>query len=297
MTTNDQTSVTLVRQGAELEAARSALPATATYSREQQHMYTREQLELYKRQIAPDLSDDEAQLVLGTSKRTGLDVFSKQLYAVKRFDKHTNKKVLTIMVGIDGFRSIASRTGELDGSETHWCGPDGQWADIWLADGAPTAARTQVWRKGCSRPFVGVAKFSSYCQRRDGKPSGLWASMPDTMIAKCSEALALRRAFPLELSGLYSVDEMAQASNAEPPEPARRETRSAPRKEPEPEEPEIEIAEDWAMAVLGDVDAAETIEDLKALAPKINKMPRGSVARRACRTAYDAKLAALSQPE
>jgi hypothetical protein len=70
----------------------------------------------------------------------------------------------------------------------------------------PAAAKTILHRKGASHPFVGVARFADY-----NAGQGLWSKMPAAMIAKCSEALSLRKAFPADLSGVYSTDEMDQA--------------------------------------------------------------------------------------
>ena len=163
-------------------------------------LWTPEQTQLISTTIAPGCSNDELRLFAYACQRTGLDPFSKQIYAIKRGGK------MTIQAGIDGLRSIAERTGQLDGSETHWCGEDGVWTDVWLAAKPPAAAKTILHRKGASHPFVGVARFADY-----NAGQGLWSKMPAAMIAKCSEALALRKAFPADLSGVYSTDEMDQA--------------------------------------------------------------------------------------
>tara|TARA_R110002126_G_scaffold21843_2_gene78608 strand:+ start:1318 stop:2055 length:738 start_codon:yes stop_codon:yes gene_type:complete len=163
-------------------------------------LWTPEQTQLISTTIAPGCSTDELRLFAYACQRTGLDPFSKQIYAIKRGGK------MTIQAGIDGLRSIAERTGQLDGSETHWCGEDGVWTDVWLSSKPPAAAKTILHRKGASHPFVGVARFADY-----NAGQGLWSKMPAAMIAKCSEALALRKAFPADLSGVYSTDEMDQA--------------------------------------------------------------------------------------
>lgn len=162
-------------------------------------LWTPEQTQLISTTIAPGCSNDELRLFAYACQRTGLDPFSKQIYAIKRGGK------MTIQAGIDGLRSIAERTGQLDGSETLWCGDDGQWQDVWLSSKPPAAAKTIIYRKGAGHPFVGVARFADY-----NGGQGLWSKMPAVMIAKCSEALALRKAFPADLSGVYSTDEMQQ---------------------------------------------------------------------------------------
>jgi len=168
-------------------------------------LWTPEQTQLISTTIAPGCTGDELRLFAYACQRTGLDPFSKQIYAIKRGGK------MTIQCGIDGLRAIAERTGEMDGSTTEWCGDDGQWQDVWLSAKPPAAAKTTIWRKGCSRCFTGVARFADY-----NAGQGLWSKMPAAMIAKCSEALALRKAFPANLSGVYSTDEMAQADAVQP---------------------------------------------------------------------------------
>ena len=162
--------------------------------------WTPDQQQLISSTIAPGCSNDELRLFAYACQRTGLDPFSKQIYAIKRGGK------MTIQAGIDGLRAIAERTGQLDGSETYWCGDDGEWKDVWLSAKPPAAAKTIVHRKGSQHPFVGVARFADY-----NAGQGLWSKMAATMIAKCSEALALRKAFPADMSGVYTTDEMDQA--------------------------------------------------------------------------------------
>ena len=162
-------------------------------------LWTPEQAQLISTTIAPGCSNDELRLFAYACQRTGLDPFSRQIYAIKRGGK------LTIQVSIDGLRSIAERTGQLDGSQSYWCGSDGAWVDVWLDSKPPAAAKTIIHRKGCAHPFSATARFADF-----NAGQGLWSKMPSVMIAKCSEAQALRRAFPADLSGVYSTDEMDQ---------------------------------------------------------------------------------------
>lgn len=170
--------------------------------------YSPEEVALIKSQIAPKANDTELKLFLYQCERTGLNPLARQIYAIHRWSSGSEK--MTIQTSIDGFRVIAERSGVYGGQSEPEFDYKGE---------ALNCCKVRVYKFNNGVRYeasVGVAFWSEYVQLgKDQKPMGLWAKMPHTMLAKVAEALALRKAFPQDLSGLYTGDEMSQADKTE----------------------------------------------------------------------------------
>lgn len=225
---------------------------------------------------------DDATLMafLHVCQKRGLDPFTRQIYIIGRYSTKLRREVFTVQTSIDGFRIISQRSHQYAGmTKTEWCGADGAWRDVWLEgkDNPPAAARVGVLRNGFKEPLYAVAVTSSYMPMYEDKtgklvPMGLWRTMPEVMIAKCAEALARRQAFPEDLSGLYTDDEMEQAVVEEGKEEAKQTERAKDKDATKKVEPIVDAVivanEEEAVElkkVLAEIFTVETIIELTAI--------------------------------
>lgn len=169
--------------------------------------FSNEQIQIMKKTVAAGVSDAEFFFFLEVCKARNLNPFNREIYAIPRGQK------MTIQVSIDGMRILAERSGKYRGQiGPDFCGPDGRWRDCWLSDEPPVAARVGVLREDFERPIYAVARYKAYAQPNNP----LWKSMPEVMLQKCAESLALRKAFPQNTAGLYTNEEMMQADGDMP---------------------------------------------------------------------------------
>lgn len=230
-----------------------------------QDFWDAKQLSVLKDQLGLDEEIGNVPLAgfLHLCQRTALDPFTKQIYLVGRWNGKKQRTVYTSQTSIDGYRIIAQRSREYAGqTATEWCGPDGVWVDVWLPEVPPSAARVGVYRKGFEAPVYAVAKWTSYAQtNKQGDLTGLWKTMPEHMLAKCAEALALRKAFPQDLSGLYTTEEMGQADGVEIVEDeAPKPKRKTAQRKPIPETPEPSLEDEPVDAEVVDKPELEATD-------------------------------------
>lgn len=169
----------------------------AEYEMKMDVTVTVEQTELIKRTICQGATEQEMQLFFFDCKRRGVHPLDRLIHFTKRSGKYTP------ITSIDFFRQRAHSSGAYAGEEPP--------AFELLTSGAPDVCTYTVYRivQGVRCPWTAKARWDEYYP---GDSLGfMWKKMPFLMLAKCAEALALRKAFPAELQGLYVKEEMDQA--------------------------------------------------------------------------------------
>ena len=176
--------------------------------------FSSEQIKLLAETVAKGCDQNELAFFLQVAKLKRLDPFTGQIHCVKRWDSSAGREKIVIQTGIDGYRVTASRSGDLAGSDDPvYDTEDGE---------HPNWAKVTVYRYGRNDeriPYTATARWSEYVQlvkdKQSGefRPNSMWKKMPWLMLGKVGEALALRKAFPDELSGMYTDEEMEQADS------------------------------------------------------------------------------------
>lgn len=177
--------------------------------------FNSKQIDILKNSICKGVSNEEFEIFLMACVKTQLDPFMRQIYAVKRKAKKSDGswgETMTIQTGIDGYRLIAERTG------CYAPGPEPTY--VHNVEGNLTSATAYIKKQtkdGTWHTVSASAYLDEYMQTYldkytgEKKPTGMWVNMQRTMLAKCAEAQALRKAFPAEMSGVYTKEEMQQA--------------------------------------------------------------------------------------
>lgn len=185
---------------------------------------TNAQLEVLRRIIHPDAPDDVIELYLAKCRSLGADPSDKVIYVIPRRSNVKDERTgewrseirWQLQGSIDLFRSIAENSGDYAGQLGPFWSNDGEtWKDVWLEPVPPRVCKIGVLRQSFKEPLWVTGTYDYYCPR-DSKgnftPGNFWKGEKGAhQLAKCVEELALRKAFPRKLHGVYGSEEMQQA--------------------------------------------------------------------------------------
>lgn len=175
--------------------------------------FTPERIKLLRAAYGQQATDLEFEIFINHCRRLDLSPEAAQVFLIGRWDDEAKRKVHRILVSLQGLRTVAERTGKVRGMVgPMWIGRGMKdFADYWISPEPPLGAKVGIIKQGCAEPFWGFCRWDSFKQtKRGGQLSSNWKRMPEHMLAKCANAIALRAAFPDLLAGLYTDDEFGE---------------------------------------------------------------------------------------
>lgn len=182
-------------------------------------------------------------MVLDYCKARGLDPLKKPVHIMPMQVKDVKTGRYewrdTVVPGIYEYRITAQRTGEYLGHSKPMYGPTITFNGLEAPEYCDLTVYRYNARADRSVEFPVTVYFSEACTlTNEGKPNARWKKAPRQMLTKCTEAAGLRAAFPEELGGEPTVDELGDIRVIES-------TVVAPSMLAKPEEPKPDGFDHW----------------------------------------------------
>lgn len=173
-----------------------------------------EMMKVLQSSLYPGSAPDSIKMVLGYCRAAGLDPMQKPVHIVPMWDSKAKCMRDVIMPGIGLYRTQAARSGCAGVTEPEF-GPDVTESIGGQQITFPAWCRVTVKRRlqtGEVVEFTAKEFWKENYAVKGGQdksiaPNAMWTKRPYGQIAKCTEAQALRKAFP-EIGGEPTADEM-----------------------------------------------------------------------------------------
>jgi phage recombination protein Bet len=185
--------------------------------------------------IYPGAAPESIIMVHQYCKARNLDPLKKPAHIVPMpvTDAKTGNTVWrdVVMPGISEHRITAMRTGKYAGMDQPVVGDEIEFKGV----KAPEFMTVTVYRMidGVRVPFPHTEYFVESVQtKKNGEINAMWTRRPRGQLLKCVEAGALRKAFPEELGGEITAEEMVHVEKDITPEPV---AIAAPQRKSEPD--------------------------------------------------------------
>lgn len=163
-----------------------------------------QRLAVLRQTVAKGSTDSEFAMFLEFCKATKLNPFKREIWFIKGRD-YTNKMgnkiegAVQLITGFNGYLAIANSHPQFNGIESDIVKND---------DGSIDYATATVHRKDRKYPSVAKVFFKEFYKPGFNGKESTWDKMPSVMIIKVAKSHALREAFPQELGGLHTQEEV-----------------------------------------------------------------------------------------
>lgn len=169
-----------------------------------------------KTSLYPGASDASVDLVLAYCKAAGLDPMKKPVHIVPMWDNKARTMRDVVMPGIGLYRTDAARTGEFAGMSKPVFGPmvteNVGGREVTFPEWCEVTVYRQL-RSGHIAEYTATEYWIENYAIKGGKdqdqsPNAMWTKRARGQLAKCTEAQALRKAFPEAVGSQPTAEEM-----------------------------------------------------------------------------------------